>query len=87
MDRKKITVCLAGAALVVGLAVVLCLAFRPKTSEAVTIDPRDYQAVIDHLTAEIEETVEKKSMDGHQSCQIDWVQRRKPKASFKLAIK
>lgn len=87
MERKKTMVCLAGAALVVGLAVVLCLAFRLKTSETVTMDPWDCQAAIDHLPVEIEETVERKSMDGHQFGRIDRAHRRQPEASFRLAIK
>ena len=87
MDRKKTMVCLVGAALVVGLVVVLCLAFRLKTSRAVTIDPRDHEAVIDHLTAEFKDTVERGSCDGYQFRWVDRAQRKRPEASFKLAIK
>jgi len=87
MDRKKTMVCLVGAGLIVGLALLLFLAFRPRVSKAVTIDPREHQAVIDHLAAEIEETMERKIIDGYQFRRIDGGQRKQPEASFKVAIR
>lgn len=87
MDRKKNMLCLVGAGLIVGLAVLLLLTFRPRTLQAVTIDRGDCQAVRDHPTAEIEETVERKISDRYQLRRLDRVNGNQPEASFEVAIK
>ena len=87
MNRNKTMVCLVGAGLIVGLALLLLLGSRQRASRSVTIDPRDPRAVLDHLTAEIEETMERKIIDGYQFRRIDGLQRRQPEASFKVAIR
>jgi len=87
MDRKKTMVCLVGAGLIMGLALLLFMAFRPRVSQAVIIDPRDHQGVNDRLVAGIEETVDRKIIDGYQFRRIDRVQRKQPGASFKVAIR
>jgi hypothetical protein len=87
MNRKKTMIFLAGAGLVLGLALLSFLPGRPGASLGVKVDGGEHQAALDHLTVGIEETVERGSIDGYQLRGTRGVQRRQPEASFKVMFR